>query len=117
MFQVRLSMLRLIVLPALQAAGLGLAGGCRGGPTVIPPDQRTMIGRQLVEYPAGVDLQVVAEDLTGPVDCAVDKDGTLIVAESGRGKYEPRIYAIRKDGTMFNIYPTGRRFPQPLRWL
>jgi glucose/arabinose dehydrogenase len=116
MFHGRVSMLRLIVLPAV-LAGLVVAGGCAGGPTVIPPDQRTMIDRQLVEYPAGVDLQVVAEDLTGPVDCAVDKDGTLIVAESGRGKYEPRIYAIRKDGTMFNIYPTGRRFPQPLRWL
>src|SRR5688572_21178741 len=117
MFQARLSMLRLIVLPALLAGGLGLAGGCAGGPTVIPPDQRTMIDRQLVEYPAGVDLQVVAEDLTGPVDCAVDKDGTLIVAEGGRGKYEPRIYGIRKDGSLFDIYPVGRRFPQPLRWL
>ena len=115
MYQARLSMLRLIVLPALLAAGLGLTSGCAGGPTVIPPDQRTMIDRQLVEYPAGVDLQVVAEDLTGPVDCAVDKDGTLIVAEGGRGKYEPRIFGIRKDGSLFDIYPVGRRFPQPLR--
>ena len=116
MFHGRGLMLRLIVLSAVLAGAI-VAGGCAGGPTVIPPAARTMIDRQLVEYPAGVDLQVVAEDLTGPVDCAVDNDGTLIVAEGGRGKYEPRIYAIRKDGTMFNIYPIGRRFPQPLRWL
>ncbi len=117
MCQTRLSPLRLIVLPSLLVAGVLLAGGCARGPTVIPPGQRVTIDRQLVEYPAGVELQEIANDLTGPVDCAVDTDGNLIVAESGRGKYEPRIYAIRKDGTMFDIYPTARRFPFPLSWI
>jgi hypothetical protein len=87
------------------------------GPVVIPPDKRTVIDRQLVEYPAGVELQEVARELTGPVDAAVDAEGNLIVAESGRGGYEPRIFGIRKDGSQFTIYPSDKRFPFPINWV
>lgn len=118
MCQTRLSLLRVFLLPRVLAAAVFVgAAGCAQGPTVIPPDDRVTIDRRLVEYPAGVELQVVAEDLTGPVDCAIDEDGNLIVAESGRGKYEPRIFAIRKDGTTFDIYPTAQRFLFPLSWI
>jgi hypothetical protein len=117
MYQTR-PLLRLIVLTgAVSAALIGGVGGCTRGPTVIPPDKRTIIDRKLVEYPAGVELQEIARDLTGPVDCEVDGEGNLIIAESGRGKFEPRIYAIRKDGTHFDIYPTAKRFPFPLNWV
>ncbi|HEV2293291.1 MAG TPA: hypothetical protein VGR35_05510 [Tepidisphaeraceae bacterium] len=118
MYQTRLSLLRrLLLAAALAAAGVFGAAGCARGPTVIPPAERTTIDRKLVEYPAGVELQVVAQDLTGPVDCAVDKAGNLIVAEGGHGKYDPRLYGIRKDGTTFNIYPAHRPLPFPLSWI
>lgn len=117
MCQTRLSLLGKFVLPAMLVAAVLVGAGCARGPTVIPPGDRVTIDRQLVEYPAGVELQEIARDLTGPVDCAIDKDGNLIVAESGRGKHDPRIYAIRKDGTMFNIYPTARPLPFPLDWI
>jgi len=117
-FLLRLSLLR-AACAALLCVGLCLAtGGCVTGPTVIAPEKRTAIDRRLVEYPAGVDLHVIARDLTGPVDCEVDADGNLIVAESGRGGREPRIFGIRKDGTAFTIYPTAQRFPfPPLSWI
>ncbi|MGB7160783.1 MAG: hypothetical protein WBD40_22150 [Tepidisphaeraceae bacterium] len=117
MCQTRPPSLRSIVLPAVLVAAVFVAAGCVSGPTVIVPDKRTTIDRKLVEYPARVQLQEIARELTGPVDCAVDAEGNLIVAESGRGGYEPRIYAIRKNGTTFDIYPTAQRFPFLLSWI
>ena len=53
-------------------------------------------------------LEEVARNLTGAVDCEVDGQGNLIVAESGDSEVltgsEPHIFGIRQDGTQFQIY-------------
>ena len=87
----------------LLAAGLVVGlGGCRTGPVVVPEGQRRAIDRRLVEYPSGVELVEVVRNLTGPVDVEVDPDGNLIVAESGRGGYEPRIFGMLAEAKLAN---------------
>src|SRR4051812_25065551 len=77
-------------------------GGCVRGPVFVPAVQRRIIDRSLIDYPGHGVLEVVAEQLTGPIDCEVDVAGNLIVAESGEGGYEPRIFGYRPDGSIFS---------------
>src|SRR5437867_5109193 len=79
--------------------------GCVRGPVFVPAAQRKAIDRALIEYPGGGVLEEVAHNLTGVVDCEQDAQGNLIVAESGAGGYDPRIYGFKPDGTVFGIYP------------
>jgi sugar lactone lactonase YvrE len=90
------------------AAGLV---GCVRGPVVLAPDQQTVIDRKLVEYPSGVELREIIRNLNGPIDVDVDEDGSLIVAESGRGGFDVRIFGVEPDGTLFWIYPMPARLP------
>src|SRR3954463_14492227 len=79
--------------------------GCVTGPTFIAPNARRPIDRAVVDYPGDCALEVVAQNLTGAIDCDVDAQGILIVAESGAGGYEPHIFGCRTDGSTFDIYP------------
>jgi hypothetical protein len=103
-------------LPLLFLALLGtglLTSGCAQGPVFIPPGQRKVIDRSIVDYPGGTILEEVVTNLTGPCDCEVDSHGNLIVAESGAGGREPRIFGIRPNGSIFTIYPLPRTFRVP----
>ncbi len=101
---------RVFLLFVAFAAAL-VMGGCATGPTYIPANQRRIVDRQLVEYPGGVEMEEVAQNLTAPVDLAIDNDGTLIVAEEGVDGNDPRIYGMRKNGSIFWIYPASRPLP------
>ena len=99
------------ILLLLALASLLAQTGCVRGPIFIPAAQRKALDRAVVEYPGGGVLEIVAHSLTGAVDCEQDAAGNIIVAESGEGGYEPRLYGFKPDGTQFSIYPAGR----PLR--
>ncbi|HMO27253.1 MAG TPA: hypothetical protein PKB10_13400, partial [Tepidisphaeraceae bacterium] len=78
-----------LVLPTVALLSLVIAG-CGRGPTLLPPDQRGVIDRQIIEYPSGFVLTPYVEALTAPVAMAFiesddELDGTLLVAESGIG--------------------------------
>ena len=105
--------LRLRRLVVLMLAACCLAGGCVQRPAFIEPAARKAIDRKLVDYPGGAVLEEVVRGLTGPIDCEVDEQGNLIVAESGAGGRDPRIIGYRPDGTSFNIYPVNRTFVFP----
>src|SRR6266850_497212 len=68
---------------------------------------------RFVTSPGGGVLEEVAHNLTGAVDCEVDQQGNLIIAESGEGGYEPRIFGFKPDGTFFSIYPPARPIRVP----
>jgi hypothetical protein len=100
----------------LRTAGLcflAAATGCLRGPVFVPAAQRKPVDRALVDYPGGGVLEEVIHNLTAPVDCEVDAQGNLIVAESGDGGYEPRLYGYKPDGTFFGIYPPSRPIRVP----
>ncbi len=88
-----------------------LLTGCARGPHVLPEDQQITIDRSLIEYPAGFDLKPYVENLTAPTAIAFDTFGTLFVAEGGIDGAEPHIFALRPDGTRFDVFPVGRRVP------
>jgi len=81
----------------------------------LPVDQQKPIDRRLIETPAGFELKPVAENLTAPSAIAFDSAGSILVAESGAGGGEPRIFGWRLagDGKFFQIYPTGPRLSLP----
>lgn len=106
-------MLLLAVLCAGWIALGGGAGGCTRGPAFIPPEQRKVIDRAVVDYPGGARLVEVVRHLTGAADFEEDADGNWIIAESGSGGYEPRIFGFRPDGTYFSVYPAGRSLRTP----
>jgi glucose/arabinose dehydrogenase len=87
--------------------------GCVRGPVFTPIAQRQRIDRAVVDYPGGVELEEVVRGLTGPCDLDVDPQGNLIIAESGAGGFEPRIFGYHPDGTLFNIYPPQRTVRVP----
>ncbi|HEX8912033.1 MAG TPA: hypothetical protein VF796_06705, partial [Humisphaera sp.] len=64
--------------------------------------------RKAVETPGGFDLELYAQDLTGPVAIAFDPDGNLIIAEGGLDGSEPKIYGFTPDRKRFDVYPTSR---------
>src|SRR5690349_1985617 len=96
------------------AAVLVLAAGCARGPAWVNEEDRRAIDRKIVEYPPDVDLKVLVRDLTAPVDAEVDAEGNLIVAEGGYGRFDPKLFGIRPDGTIFNIYPATRTLRLPI---
>src|SRR4051794_27303319 len=108
MFQRRPSRMTRALLVATSLAIVLLLSACAQGPNFVPPDQRHAIDRKYVEYPGGVVLKEAVRNLTGPVDCEVDAQGNLIVAESGTGGVDPRLYGFKKDGTFFSVYPPAR---------
>jgi glucose/arabinose dehydrogenase len=82
--------------------------GCLKPPRFCIPDEQQTIDRQLVEYPAGYELQRFVTDLTAPTCIAFDTDGSKLVAEGERGK-EPKIWRFSKGSnrpTLF--YPHDR---------
>jgi glucose/arabinose dehydrogenase len=93
---------------ALTGVGL-LSTGCRIGPQLV--QEPASIDRALVEYPAGFDLKPYISGLTAPSAIAFDADGSLLIAESGTGDTEPRIIGFKKNGTFFQVYPSGRTLP------
>ena len=89
------------------------AAGCVHGPSYIAPNNRRPIDRALVDYPGGCALEMVATSLTGAIDCDIDSQGNVIIAESGAGGYEPHIFGCRPDGSTFDIYPPFRPIRVP----
>jgi hypothetical protein len=106
----------IVVVVVLLMSLLSTLTGCLRGPVIIPAAQRKPVDRALVDYPDGV-LEEVARNLTGAVDCEVDAQGNLIIAESGDNELltgsEPHIFGIRPDGTQFQIYPSSRPIRVP----
>lgn len=91
-------------------ASLFAIAGCTGGPSIVPPEQRTAIDRAVVERPVGLELTDYVADLTAPTAIAFETadgpdKGTMLFAEGGIDGSEPRVYAFRPDGTRVNVYP------------
>jgi hypothetical protein len=107
------SRLLLWCVAAVSLAALGLAG-CGPTPMQVPAAERVSLDRRYVEYPPDSQLVEIVRGLTGPVDVAFDNDGTMVVVEGGIAGREPRIFAIKSDGTQYDIYPVGRKFPVSL---
>ncbi|HVT87827.1 MAG TPA: hypothetical protein VHD56_03160 [Tepidisphaeraceae bacterium] len=93
-----------------------LMAGCISRPVWLSPQSRTIIDRKLVEIPAGYVLRLAALGLTAPSAITIVKDegpykGSTLVAESGDGGNQPRIYGWKADGSFFNVYPRGQKLP------
>ncbi|MGA2497655.1 MAG: hypothetical protein ABSH20_07925 [Tepidisphaeraceae bacterium] len=89
------------------------SAGCSGGPSLWHADNQPIIDRKIIEYPANTELRRVIDGLTAPSAFAFDAEGNLIVAESGIGGYDVRIFGFKPDGAQFDIYPRGTRLPIP----
>lgn len=87
------------------------SAGCVRGPMYIAPGQRKVVDRAIVDYPGGFVLKTYLHNLTGPIDVEEDADGNIIILESGRAGYQPRLFCFHTDGSVASIYPTGRRIP------
>jgi glucose/arabinose dehydrogenase len=90
---------------------LSLLGGCAPTPRMLPVSQQIPIDRSLLQYPAGFTVEPFIRGLSGPSAIAWDEDGSLLVAESGGYRDEPRIVGFKKDGTLFTLYPYNRKIP------
>ncbi|HYE17896.1 MAG TPA: hypothetical protein VEA69_05605 [Tepidisphaeraceae bacterium] len=84
-------------------------GGCQTKPQILTGQKP--IDRAVVEYPPGFELRPYVAGLTAPTAIAFDAEGSLLIAESGMGGDEPRIFGFKKDGTYFDVYPRGTRLP------
>jgi hypothetical protein len=82
---------------------LPITPGCIRGPIFVPTAQRHTIDRAIVDYPGGMLLEEVVNNLNSPTDCEVDSAGNLIVVEGGVTGSDPRIYGFHQDGTLFTI--------------
>ena len=103
----------LLSLSLVVAIVLLVAGGCAQGPSVVSPAARKPIDRSLVDYPGGVVLKEVVRNLTAPCDFEEDAEGNWIIAESGMGGYDPRIFMVKKDGSISTIYPSSSKYKIP----
>ncbi len=88
-----------------------LIGGCTSSPVLLKPEQQTMIDRGMIEYPAATELKPLVRGLTAPAGIAFDSDGSMLIAESGRGGNTPRVFGYRADGTYFDVYPQKSKYP------
>ncbi|MGE5609151.1 MAG: PQQ-dependent sugar dehydrogenase, partial [Bacillota bacterium] len=79
------------------------------------PNDQVTIDRQLVEYPAETELKPYVTGLTAPTAIAFDNEGSMLIAESGIGGREPRIFGFKKDGETFEIYPRRQLPSLPIR--
>lgn len=98
------------------AAGVLVAGGCARGPHVIPLEQQQVIDRSEVEYPGRLQLTTAVAGLTAPTAVAFETSnpqfkGSVLIAESGIGETDVRIFGFKPDGTQFWIYPQGNTLP------
>ena len=84
--------------------------GCRGGPSLLRPEEQAPIDRTIVEYPPNTELRPYVQGLTGPVAIAFDPDGTLLIAEGGYDR-EARIRALKTDGTFADVFPKSSPLP------
>src|SRR4051812_6334915 len=88
-----------MLLVVLFVGGLIVAPtGCTRGPLYVAESMRKPIDRAIVDYPGGTRLVEVVRNLTGACDFEEDADGNWIIAESGAGGYDPRIFGFKKDG-------------------
>lgn len=83
---------------------MALLSGCATRPTILAPEQRTIIDRSIVECPPGYKLELFAVDLTAPTAITFDENDNLIIAQGGIGGVEPAIFGFKPDGTRFEIY-------------
>jgi glucose/arabinose dehydrogenase len=89
-----------------------LAGGCVSHVYVVPEADRHTIDRRTTEYPDGYELKTFMTGLDAPTGiCFDDMTGDLFVAEGGIDGRDPKIIAIKPDGTLIHVYPTGTRIP------
>ena len=88
-----------------------LLGGCVSRPTLLPADQRLVVDRSVVEYPAGFDLELFAVNLTAPTALAFDANENILIAQGGIGDTDIAIFGFRPDGTRFDIYRAPRGIP------
>ncbi len=87
-----------------------MLGGCVHAPKLLSRDEQRRIDRSLVEYPTGFELKPYIRDLTAPTAFCFDDHNSLIIAQGERGE-EPTIFGYKTDGSLFYIYPEGRRLP------
>lgn len=97
-------------------AGVFAVGGCARGPHVIPPQDRQTIDRSEIEYPGQLQLTTAIGGLTAPTAVAFETQhpeykGSILIAESGIGETDVRIFGFKPDGTQFWIYPKGNTLP------
>ena len=93
-----------------------LVSGCVRGPVLVSSEQQKPLDRSISETPAGMAMTCIAEGLTAPTAFCFDltegeHKGTKLIAESGVGGSDPRIYGITPDARIINIYPQGRSIP------
>ena len=92
---------------ALLAAALALcAAGCLNGPRAYGPPARKDVDRRFVEYPTGLQLDVVADGFTAATALAVAPDGGVFVADHGGRGEEVRITRVDPaTGEAKQLYP------------
>jgi glucose/arabinose dehydrogenase len=86
--------------------------GCLHTPSFVPSDQQQVIDRAVVDMPTDTELRVIATGLTAPTAiCFDESDGTMFIANNAHREGSPHIFARKRDGTQFDIYPVGRHVP------
>ena len=96
--------------------------GCTYRPHVVEAAQQKPIDRAIVDTPAGTALLIEVDGLTTPTSVCIDKDegenrGTVLIAEGGMGNTPVRIFALKPDRTLVQIYPVGKQLPTFLDFL
>lgn len=89
---------------------VSMLAGCAHSPKLLSRDEQHPIDRRFVEYPTGFELKPYIRNLTAPTAICFDDHNSLIIAQGERGE-EPSILGYRTDGSLFTIYPEGRRLP------
>lgn len=95
-------------IPALFVA---FVAGCSGHPTMMHPDNQSMIDRREIDYPANTQLYRIIENLTAPSAIAFDNEGSILIAENGADNENVRVFGFKKDGSYFEVYPRPSNIP------
>ena len=92
--------------PALLCAAALLCAGCLNGVRAYAPAARKDVDRRFVEYPTGLELDVVADGFTAATALAVGPDGSLYVADHGGRGEEVRVTRVDPlSGVARQLYP------------